>query len=65
MKRDINPPQCLGCHFSNYTGSQKAYAEEHGTPLSKASQKYCQIRTEYVFKDYSCYHFVERHQEIR
>lgn len=65
MSRDLPPKMCVGCHFAHYTGGQKGYAEQKGTPLAQSCQIYCGFRREYVFKDYSCNQFVERHEEIR
>lgn len=65
MPRDIEPPRCVGCHLSNYTKDQIEYAEKNGTPLTEASQIYCHYKREYVFKNDSCKHYTERHEEIR
>jgi hypothetical protein len=65
MSRHIEPPQCIGCHFSNYTQMQKTYAEKHGTPLKEATRVYCHVKREYVFKNDSCKEFTEKHEEIR
>lgn len=65
MKRDITPPMCQNCHFAYYTGGQKGYAEQTGTPLKQSCAIGCSFRRELVFKDYSCNQFVQRHEEIR
>lgn len=65
MHRDIKPPQCLGCHFANYTKMQKTYSELHGTPLTESTRVYCHIKREYVFKNDLCKEFTEKHEEIR
>lgn len=65
MKRDIHPPQCLGCHFSSQTPTQKKYAEQRGIPMAQFVAVHCSIRNELVFKDFSCNKFVEKHEEIR
>lgn len=65
MPKTISPPQCLTCHFATYTGGQIGYAEQHGTPLEKSCAIYCQIRREYVFKDFVCNNYTEKHEEPR
>ncbi|WP_460473813.1 hypothetical protein [Emticicia fontis] len=65
MKRDIHQPQCVGCHFSHYTGGQQGYAEQKGIPLTQSCAIYCTVKHEYVFKNFSCPNYVKRHEEIR
>lgn len=65
MPKIIEQPRCLACHNAHYTGGQIGYAEQHGTPLAKSCLIYCIVRREYVFKDFSCDKYTERHEESR